>query len=129
MVPDALLKLATEIKKEPAKVAIANANMKDMGYFATFGSPNIQTIKPRAWYVPVDKYQCYKFWKFPLLQTQNMNKELKVLTAMGNGRKNGMVMKIFGTSSPPKPNQDPRVASYIPEPVNYANIPEQNPPL
>jgi hypothetical protein len=46
---------------------------------------------------------------------------------MGNGEKNGMVMKVFGTSR--KPRETEPLGSFIPEPVDYVYSEEQNPPL
>ncbi len=98
--------------------------MKEFEIFKTFGNPaTTKTTLSRAYYVPVDKYQCYKFWSFPLKRSNDEFKDLKLLTAMGNGNKNGMVMKVFGTSRPPQKGEP----SFIPEPVDY-NTNQHYPP-
>lgn len=99
---------------------------KDFPDFLPFENPNvIMTTRPRAYYVPIDKYQQYKFWSFRISENGNVFKDLKLLTAMGNGEKNGMVMKVFGTTWNGQPTES---TTKIPEPVNYIYSKEQNPP-
>ena len=116
------------ISNAPDRPASANTQLDKFKIFHPFGNPAIiATTLPRAYYVLIDGYQRYKFWSFPLLRSRQEFKDLKLLTAMGNGEKNGMVMKVFGTSR--KPRETEPLGSFIPEPVDYVYSEEQNPPL
>ena len=78
------------------------------------GSVNVPIVR-------VEKYQHYFYWEFPLTPKKQT---LKVLTGMGSGRKNGMVVKFFGTTHEEAP------LSLIPDPVPFRETAkEQIPPV
>ncbi|CAB4025995.1 Hypothetical predicted protein [Paramuricea clavata] len=127
-VPKALSRLAEVIRAAPEAPTIASTKLDQFEIFRPIGNPSITSdTLPRVYYVLIGEYQRYKFWSFPLMRSQQEFKDLKLLTAMGNGKKNGMVMKVFGTSR--KPRESEPLFSFIPEPVDYAYSEEQNPPL
>lgn len=76
------------------------------------GSLNVPIIR-------VDKYQHYFYWEFPLIEKKQT---LKVLTGMGSGRKNGMVVKFFGATHVEAP------LSLIPDPVPFRETAEEQIP-
>ena len=128
-VPDALYRLVQVIKANPFNPAAANWKAENYQIFQPFGDPSkTASTLPRLYYVPIGSYQCYKFWSIPVTRSKEAFRELKLLTAMGNGEKNGMVLKMFAGSRVPKPGEYEGVP-VIPAPVDYSNSKEQNPPM
>ncbi|XP_028403281.1 uncharacterized protein LOC114526004 [Dendronephthya gigantea] len=71
-----------------------------------------QAIKnPKEFGAPViaaDVFQQYRLWKFPMPNSVNGKVEnvLNVLTNMGDGRKNGMAVKLYMKPAPQNPSEE-----------------------
>ncbi|XP_028403280.1 uncharacterized protein LOC114526003 [Dendronephthya gigantea] len=74
--------------------------------------------------IAADVFQQYRLWKFPMPNSVNGKVEnvLNVLTNMGDGRKNGMAVKLYPKPAPKNPSEDIRPLSI------YTGDPNDIPP-
>ena len=116
-----LRNIAAAIKEHPYDEKLAN---EKLAISAPSIVPNERKLKVP--YMLVGRYQHYYYWRFPMKNDMATKKgSLKLVTGMGSGRKNGMVMKIFGTTD----TSLTVINLGIPSPQSYVDIPEENPPV